>query len=148
MPDRRALAAFVAHAPLPLAGATGLLTSALVPVLLVAATLLGAAEPPSGLAPLLVLAVAAAALPLVPLATLSLGTTVAAHLWMATMAREDPHLGPTERALWPALLLVGGVGTAPLFYWQHLHRRAPSRTDPEAAWEHAQTLRHPIGRRR
>jgi hypothetical protein len=148
MPDRRALAAFVAHAPLPLAAATGLLTSTLVPLILVAATLLGAAEPAPGLAPLLGLAVAAAALPLAPLALLSLGTTLAAHLWMAAIARQDPRLGPSERSLWPALLLVGGVGTAPLFYWQHLHRRAPTRVDPEAAWEHAPTLRHPIRRRR
>jgi hypothetical protein len=149
MPAHRSVAAFVAHAPLPLAAATGLLTSTLVPLLLVCATLLGPDAPAApGLAPLLGLAVAAAALPLAPLALLSLGTTLAAHLWLASLARTDPRLGPAERALWPALLLIGGVGTAPLFYWQHLHRRAPSRVDPQAAWEHAPTLRHPIGRRR
>lgn len=147
MPTRRPLAAFIAHAPLPLAAATGLLTSTLVPLLLVSATLLQAAEPAPGLAPLLGLAVAAAALPLAPLALLSLGTTLAAHLWFAAVARRDASLGPAERALWPALLLVGGVGTAPLFYWQHLHRRRPARVDPQAAWERAPTLRHPIGRR-
>lgn len=148
MPRHHPLAAFVAHAPLPLAAATGLLTSTLVPLLLVTATLLAAPEPPAGLAPLLGLAVAAAALPLVPLSLLSLGTTAAAHLWLAAIARRDRRLGPAERALWPALLLLGGVGTAPLFYWQHLHRRAAPRADPEAAWEHAPTLRHPVGRRR